>query len=335
MAARFKVLLFESIHRDGTELLEKKCALIYAKSYDEKDLIEQASDVDAIIIRANGAVTRAIIESSPNLKVIGRHGVGLDAIDLEAAEKKGIRVVYTPMANKESVAEHFVALALMLAKKMRPADIALRGCRWQARYELIGIELYGKTLGVLGFGRIGQQTARICRHGFNMKIIYYDQTDYPEVEAELKASRVGEKTLFSDADFISINLPLLPQTRHFVNAQRLDLMKPTAFVINMARGPVWREADVVEALQQNRIAGAGSDVYETEPIQPENPLLKLDNFVGTPHMSAHTEEGMIRMSMVARDVLAVLEGREPEFPVVYIADLDSKARVARRRLVDN
>jgi D-3-phosphoglycerate dehydrogenase / 2-oxoglutarate reductase len=323
---KFKVLLYESMHREGTALLEKKCALIYARSYDEKDLIEQASDVDAIIIRANGAVTNAIIASSPNLKVIGRHGVGLDAIDLGAAEKKGIRVVYTPMANKESVAEHFVALALMLAKKMRPADIALRGCRWQARYELIGTELCGKTLGVLGFGRIGQQTARICRHGFNMKIIYYDQTDYPEAEAELQASRVDEKVLFSNADFISINLPLLPQTRHFVNAQRLALMKPTAFVINLARGPVWREADVVAALQHNTIAGAGSDVYETEPIQPDNPLLKLDNFVGTPHMSAHTEEGMIRMSMVARDVLAVLEGREPEFPVVCDADLDSKAR---------
>jgi D-3-phosphoglycerate dehydrogenase len=326
MTARFKVLLYESMHREGTELLEKKCALSYARSFDEKDLIEQAADVDAIIIRANGAVTKAIIESSPNLKVIGRHGVGLDAIDLEAAEKRGIRVVYTPMANKESVAEHFVALALMLAKKMRPADIALRGNRWQARYELIGTELYGKTVGVLGFGRIGQQTARICRHGFNMKVIYHDQTDYLEIEAELKASRVDEKTLFSNADFISINLPLSPQTWHFVNAQRLALMKPTAFVINMARGPVWREADVVEALQRNRIAGAGADVYENEPIQPDNPLLKLDNFVGTPHMSAHTEEGMIRMSLVARDVLAVLEGREPEFPVAYTAELDSKAR---------
>jgi D-3-phosphoglycerate dehydrogenase len=332
MTARFKVLLYESIHHEGTELLEKKCALIYARSYDEKDLIEQAADVDAIIIRANGAVTKAIIEASPNLKVIGRHGVGLDAIDLQAAGEKGIRVVYTPMANKESVAEHFVALALMLAKKMRPADIALRGCRWQARYELIGTELYGKTLGVLGFGRIGQQTARICRHGFNMKIIYYDQTDYPEVAAELQASRVDEKKIFSDADFISINLPLSPQTRHFMNAQRLALMKPTAFVINMARGPVWREADVVAALQHNRIAGAGADVYEVEPIQPDNPLLKLDNFVGTPHMSAHTKEGMIRMSMVARDVLAVLEGREPEFPVACNAELDSKAGVARRRL---
>jgi D-3-phosphoglycerate dehydrogenase len=315
MGSRFKVLLYETMHNEGTKLLEAKCDLIYATSYDEKDLMAQAADVDAIIIRANGSVTKDIIESSSGLKVIGRHGVGLDAIDLETAKSRGIRVVYTPIANKESVAEHFVALALMLAKKMRLADIALRECHWQARYELIGTELYGKTLGVLGFGRIGQQTARICKNGFNMKIVYVDQLNYPETEAELKATRVDEKTLFSNADFISINLPLLPELRHFVNADLLNLMKPTAFMINMARGPVWNETDVIRALKDKTIAGAGSDVYEIEPITPDNPLLKLDNFVGTPHMSAHTEEGMIRMSMVAKDVLAVLEGREPEYPV--------------------
>lgn len=315
MKSKFKVLLYESMHRQGTDLLEEKCDLIYAASHDEQELIAQTADVDGIIIRANGSVTRAIIESSSKLKVIGRHGVGLDAIDLEAARNNGIKVVFTPMANRESVAEHFVALALMLAKKMRPADMALRDCRWQARYELIGTELFGKTLGVLGFGRIGQQTARICMHGFNMNILYFDRLVYADAEAELNAKRVDEKTLFSEADFISINMPLLPDTRHFVNADKLDLMKPSAFVINMARGPIWNESDVVSALQEKRIAGAGSDVYEIEPITPENPLLKMENFVGTPHMSAHTEEGMIRMSMVAKDVLAVLEGREPKFPV--------------------
>lgn len=315
MGSKFKVLLYEPMHSKGIELLEEKCKLIYATSYEEEDLIGQAADVDAIILRANGSVSKAIIESSSKLKVIGRHGVGLDTVDLDTAKKCGVKVVYTPMANKESVAEHFVGLALMLAKKMRLADIALRDCQWQVRYEYIGTELCAKTLGVLGFGRIGQQTARICKHGFNMSILYYDQIDYPEAEAELNAKRVDEKTLFSDADFISINMPLLPDTRHFVNAELLNLMKPSAFLINMARGPIWKEADVVKALKDKRIAGAGSDVYEIEPITPDNPLLKLDNFVGTPHMSAHTEEGMIRMSMVAKDVLAVLEGREPEFAV--------------------
>ncbi len=314
MGKRFKVLLYESMHQEGTALLEEKCDVIYARSYDEKELIDQVSDVNAIIIRANGAVTEKIIEAAPKLKVIGRHGVGLDAVDLEAAKKRGVRVVYTPEANKKSVAEHFVAFALMLAKKLRMADIALRDCNWQARYELIGTELRGKTLGVLGFGRIGQQTAKICRFGFDMNVLYYDPIEYPEAENELDALRVDKKALFKEADFISINMPLLPQTHHFVNADLLKLMKPMAILINMARGPVWNEADVVAALQSNRIAGAGSDVYEVEPITPDNPLLKLDNFVGTPHMSAHTEEAMIRMSMVAKDVLYFLEGKEPEYP---------------------
>jgi D-3-phosphoglycerate dehydrogenase len=314
MVKKCKVLMYESMHQEGTALLEEKCEILYARSYDEKELIDQVADVDAIIIRANGAVTEKIIEAAPKLKVIGRHGVGLDAIDLAAAKKRGVTVVYTPQANKESVAEHFVALALMLAKKIRLADIAVRDCNWQARYELIGTELRGKTLGVLGFGRIGQQTARICHFGFGMPIMYYDPLGYPEAEKEVDAKRVDEKTLFKKADFISINMPLLPQTQHFVNAKLLELMKPTAFLLNMARGPVWNEADVVKALLENRIAGAGSDVYEVEPITPDNPLLNLDNFVGTPHMSAHTEEAMIRMSMVAKDVLAMLEDREPKYP---------------------
>lgn len=314
MGKKFKALLYESMHQEGTTLLEEKCDVTYARSYDEKDIMDQVADVDAIIIRANGAVSEKIIEAAPNLKVIGRHGVGLDAIDLAAAKKRGIRVVYTPQANKESVAEHFVALALMLAKKIRLADIALRDGNWQARYELIGTELRGKTLGVLGFGRIGQQTARICRFGFDMRILYFDPIEFPEAEKELDAVRVDAEALFKAADFISINMPLLPETRHFVNADLLNLMKPTAILINMARGPVWNEADLAAALRENRITGAGSDVYEVEPVAPDNLLLSLDNFAGTPHMSAHTEEAMIRMSMVARDVLCVLEGKDPEYP---------------------
>ncbi len=316
MPAPFKVLLYESMHPKGTEILQRKCQLVYANSLIETDLFRQAADVDAIIIRANGAITRGIIEAAPRLKVIGRHGVGLDSIDLQAARDHNIRVVYTPTANTESVAEHFVALALTLAKKIHLGCAALLAGRWSARTQLIGTELQGKTLGVLGFGRIGQQTARICHKGFDMPVIYYDEMDYPSAEAELSARKLTLEEVFAQADFLSINLPLLPTTRHMVKASRLRLMKPTAFLINMARGPVWRERDVIQALQENWIAGVGSDVYETEPVSPDNPLLRMENFVGTPHMSAHSQEGMMRMSMVASDVLKVLEGEEPEYPVI-------------------
>lgn len=315
MDKKYKVLIYEKIHPEGTRLVQEKCDVVYADSFDEDKLIEQAKDVDAIIIRANGSVSRRIIESAPRLKVIARHGVGIDNIDLTAAREKGVTVVYTPTANAESVAEHFVGLALMLAKKIRAADSALRAGHFKARYELTGTELFCKTLGVLGFGRIGQQTARICRNGFQMSVLYHDVMDFPKIEAELNARRAPIEKIFKEADFISINLPLLPQTRGLVNAELLKLMKPTAFLINMARGPLWSEADVVRALKENWIAGVASDVFEVEPASPDNPLFEMDNFVGTPHMAAHTEEGLIRMSMVALDILRVLQGQEPEFPI--------------------
>jgi D-3-phosphoglycerate dehydrogenase / 2-oxoglutarate reductase len=315
MAGRFKVLMYESMHQEGTKLLESKCELIYAQSFEEAHLLSLVPDVDALVIRANGAVTGAILEAAPRLKVIGRHGVGLDCIDLAAAKQRGVMVVYTPTANTQSVAEHFVGLAITLAKKLRSADQALRAGRWQARYELIGSELRGKTLGVLGFGRIGQQTARICHLGFNMPVIYYDVINYPDAEAALGARHLEMAEVFKQADFISINLPLLPSTQGCVNAQMLSLMKPSAFLLNMARGPIWNEADVYQALAAGRIAGVGADVYAQEPASADNPLFKLDSFVGSPHMSAHTEEAMIKMSLVARDVLAVLECNKPQFPV--------------------
>jgi D-3-phosphoglycerate dehydrogenase len=315
MGSKFKVLLYETMHAEGTRLLAEKCELVYAKSFEEAHIVSLVHDVDAIVIRANGAVSREIITAAPRLKVIGRHGVGLDGIDLDAAGERGVRVVYTPIANTESVAEHFVALALMLAKKMRLGDIALRQGNWKARYELIGTELRGKTLGILGCGRIGQQTARICHYGFAMPVVYYDVVGYPQVESGLGAVRAEMEEVCRRADFVSINLPLLPDTRGRVNADLISHMKPSAFLINMARGPIWNETDVLDALKSGRIAGAGSDVFESEPALPGNPLFAMDNFVGTPHMSAHTDEGMSRMSLVASDVLAVLEGRKPEFPV--------------------
>ncbi len=315
MSSRWKVLLYEVIHPEGTSLLEKKCDMVYPESLAETHLISLVSEVDGIIIRANGTVSRRLIESAPRLKVIGRHGVGVENIDLTAASERGLTVVYAPTANAQSVAEHFVGLALMLANKLRAADAALRAGYWKARLELTGRELSGKTLGVVGFGRIGQQTARICRKGFNMSVVYHDVMNFLEVEKELDARRVPLEQLFAEADFISLNLALLPQTRGLINADLLKLMKPTAFLVNMARGPVWNEADVVHALKENWIAGVGSDVFEVEPALQDNPLFKMDNFVGTPHMASHTEEALIRMSLVARDILRVLEGQEPEFPL--------------------
>jgi D-3-phosphoglycerate dehydrogenase len=174
MSSRFKVLLYEPMHEEGIKLLEEKCDVVFPDSLEEENLIGRARDADAIIIRAKGAVTKNLIDSASRLKVIGRHGVGLENIDLMAAKERGIEVVYTPVANTQSVAEQFVALTFVLAKQLRVADMALRAGNWNARYELLGKELHGKTLGVVGFGRIGKQTARICRNGLGMSVLYYD-----------------------------------------------------------------------------------------------------------------------------------------------------------------
>jgi D-3-phosphoglycerate dehydrogenase len=253
--------------------------------------------------------------SAPKLKVIGRHGVGVENIDLEAATEKGIWVVNTPDANDISVAEHFFGLAIILSKMLKKADIALREGRWGARYEYTGNELHGKTLGILGFGRIGRAVGRIGHKGFDMKVLYYDAVRYEETEKELKAMKVSLEEVLSESDYVSINLPMLPETKGLLGEREFGLMKPSAFIINLARGPIWDEKVLYKVLKEKKIAGAGSDVYEVEPAAKGHPLFDLENFVGTPHMAAHTEEALRRMSLVAEDVIRVLEGKAPVHPV--------------------
>ena len=312
---QYRFLLYEPMHEAGTRLLNQHGELITAPATDEGTILRVVKDVDAIVIRANGKVTRSIMEAAPRLKVIGRHGVGLETIDVPAATEKGIWVVYTPEANTESVAEHFIGLALTLAKRILEADQALRAGQWNVRYEYIGRELYGKTLGVVGFGRIGRATARIGHFGFGMPILYYDVIAPPAaVEAETMAKRVSLDELLRASDFVSLNLPLTSETRHIIGAERMRMMKPTAYLLNLGRGPLWDERAVLEALEQQWIAGAGTDVFEEEPTAKDNPLFRHRRFVCTPHMAAHTDEAMRRMSLVAEDVVAVLEGREPRYP---------------------
>jgi len=256
-----------------------------------------------------------MIEAASKLKVIGRHGVGVENIDLEAATEKGIWVVNTPDANDISVAEHFFGLALMLSKMLKKGDLALREGRWEARYQYIGRELHGKTLGILGFGRIGKSVGRIGSKGFDMKVLYHDAIRYEEAEKEIGAAKVSLDEVMSQSDFISINLPMLPETKGVVGGREFNLMKPTAYIINLARGPIWDEKALVKVLKEGRIAGAGADVFEVEPAIKDHPLFELDNFIGTPHSAAHTEEALKKMSMVTVDILRVLEGKKPIYPV--------------------
>ncbi len=312
---KFRVLLYEEMHEEGKTILREKADIFFAERLDEGYLVDRVRDMDGIIVRANGRASRKLMESAPKLKVVGRHGVGVENIDLEAATERGIWVVNTPDANDASVAEHFFGLALMLSKMLKKGEIALREGRFEARYEYIGNELHGKTLGILGFGRIGKTVARMGYKGFEMKILYYDTIRYREVEGEIKASQVSLDELLSQSDYISINLPMLPETKGLVGEREFSFMKPTAFIINVARGPVWDEKALYRALRERKIAGAGSDVFEVEPATKDHPLFQLENFIGTPHMAAHTDEALRRMSRVAVDVIRVLEGKKPAHPV--------------------
>jgi len=313
---KFIVLLYEDMHEDGKALLKEKAEIHFANSLEEASLIQEVKEVDGIIIRANGKVSRTLMKSAPKLKVIGRHGVGVENIDLDAATEKGIWVVNTPDANAISVAEHFFGLALMLSKMLKKGEKAFREeWRWEARYQYIGNELHGKTLGILGFGRIGKAVGRIGYRGFDMKILYYDALRFEEVEKEIHAVKTSLEEILSQSDFISINLPMLHETKGVVGEKEFKLMKSTAYIINLARGPVWDEKALCKILKEGKIAGAASDVYEIEPASKDHPLLQLENFIGTPHMAAHTEEALKRMSLVAEDVIRVLEGKPPLHPV--------------------
>ncbi|MEW6377292.1 MAG: hydroxyacid dehydrogenase [Thermodesulfobacteriota bacterium] len=312
---RWKILLYEDMHEAGKALLKEKGEILFASSLEEVSLIKEVKEMDGIIIRANGKVTRKMMESAPKLKIIGRHGVGVENVDLEAATEMGIWVVNTPDANDISVSEHFFGLALMLSKMLKKGDIALREGRWEARYQYIGGELHGKTLGILGFGRIGRAVGRIGHKGFDMKVLYHDVVRYEETEKEIKAEKVGLEDVLSQSDYISINLPMLPATKGLLKKKELSLLKPSAYIINLARGPIWDEKALYAALREGKIAGAASDVFEVEPATKDHPLLQLENFIGTPHMAAHTDEALKRMSLVAEDIVRVLEGKEPVNPV--------------------
>jgi D-3-phosphoglycerate dehydrogenase len=316
MMKPYRVLLYEDMHAAGIEVLAEKADLVMARSLDEDILIEQVKDVDAIVIRANGAVTARLMDAAPKLKVVGRHGVGVDAIDLQAAKARGIVVCNTPDANLESVAEQAVGFMLAISKQILRADTALRQSRWNVRYEYIGQELFRRTLGLVGMGRIGSRVAEICHLAFQMPVLYYDVVAYPDLEEKLHAKKVSLEEVLEQADYVSLHVPLLPSTKGLIGKDQLARMKPGAILINTARGGVVDETALIEALDSGHLGGAGLDVFATEPTPADNPLFNSEKVVLTPHMAAHTDDALKAMSMVAQDIIRVLEGQEPVYRVV-------------------
>ena len=316
-----KVLVREKIADAGVELLRER----YDVDVDANgDLAERIGDYDAIIIRSATKLTSDLIDRAARLKVIGRAGVGVDNVDVEAATRRGIVVANAPESTVISAAEHALGLLLGLSRNIPQAHAALKEGRWErSRYG--GLELADKTLGVLGFGRIGQQVARRAA-GLQMRVIAYDPFVSKERFRELGVERAEtQDDVLAAADFLTLHLPLTPETRGALDADAFARMKPGVRIVNAARGELVDEEALLAALRDGRVAGAALDVFSEEPYS--GPLLELDNVVVTPHLAASTEEAQDRAGViVAQQVVAALEGElvtnAVNIPVIRAEDLE-------------
>lgn len=306
-----KILITDHIHKAGIELLQQSeiGEVEVATELSKDELLEKVKEADALIVRSKTKVTREIIEAGKKLKVIGRAGVGVDNIDLESATKRGIVVVNAPEATSITVAEHTLGLMLALARKIPQANASLKSGKWEKK-KFLGVELRGKTLGVIGLGRIGTQVVKKAK-AFEMKILAYDPYISKEKAEELGVKITSLEELLKNSDFITLHVPLTKQTKGMISKKELQLMKDGAYLINCARGGVIDERALYEALAIKKLAGAALDVFEKEP-PVGNPLLNLDNVVVTPHLGASTEEAQRLASMiVCEEVLKVLRNEPP------------------------
>ncbi len=318
-----KVIIAQQIP-DIAEILLKKAGhevIVLSKeaplSMDE--FKKKIAGADALLTDVDNVVDGLVMDAAgPSLKIIANFAVGYDKIDLEAAEKRNIVVTNTPGALAEAVAEHVIALMMAVSKQLIEADEFVRSGKfkhWQPM-GFLAPHLWGKTIGIVGLGRIGSFVAQICFYGFKMDVIYNDVKRDERFEMELKAQYHELPILLKKADIISLNVPLLPSTRHLINANTLKLMKKTSILINTARGPVVDESALVTALKNKQIAGAGLDVFEHEP-ELVTGLDKLKNVVLTPHIASATVEARTDMAEIAaKNIIAVLAGKPALSPVV-------------------
>ncbi len=278
-------------------------------------LLEKVRNKDGIVCMVGDKIDAEVMDLSPNLVVISTNSVGFDHIDVEEATRRGIYVTNTPGVLTEATADLTWALLLSVARRIVEADNYLRAGKWKIAWTptfFVGADVYGQTIGIIGFGRIGQAVAKRAK-GFGMKILYYDVVRVPpEREKELDANYVSLEELLKNSDFVTLHVALTKETRHMISERELRMMKPTAFLINTSRGPVVDEAALVKALREKWIAGAALDVFEQEPISPENPLIKFENVVLTPHIGSASISSRTKMSeLAATNLLSVLRGEEP------------------------
>ncbi len=291
-----KVLVTDSISEEGIEILRNEAQVDIKNSLSPEEIIAIIGDYDALMVRSQTKVSPAIIEAGKKLQVIGRAGVGIDNVDINAATRCGVVVVNAPTGNTVSAAEHTVALMLASARNIPQANTTLKTGAWK-RSHFMGTELRGKTLGLIGLGNVGSEVAKRAQ-GFEMKLIGIDPLVSEEYAHNLGVTLVDKKQILQESDFISLHIPLTQQTRGYVGEKELTMMKPTARIINCARGGLIDEAALVKAITNKKLAGAAIDVFEKEPCT-ESILFGIDNIIVTPHLGASTTEAQV---MAARDV---------------------------------
>jgi len=310
-----KVLVTEFVSSDALDIIREVAETIYVPEVSLEDFIKLAGDVTAVVLNTTIQFTPELMDLAPKLKVISRTGTGVDNVNIKAATERGILVLHTPDATTMSVAEHTVALIGAISKHLLFLDSELRKGNFKTSRRLyLPIDLDGKTLGIIGYGRIGKAVAIKCMNAFNMKVVVYDSYMTDSVLPQGVIRYNSEKQVFREADFVSLHMPLSNETRDHVNESLLSLMKPSAYLINTSRGNIVDEAYLAKMLKENRLAGAAFDVLANEPPMLSDELLNAPNTIITPHCAPLTNECISRISCdAAHGVADYLEGRKPKY----------------------
>ena len=308
-----KVLVADSVGKEGLDIL-RGCAEVDIKpGLKESELIAIIGEYDALVVRSQTQVTASVIEAGKKLQCIGRAGVGVDNIDLEAATKFGVIVVNAPSSNTISAAEHTIALMLSLARHIPRANASLKSGKW-LRAEFTGIEVRNKTLGIIGLGNVGSEVAKRAQ-GMEMKLLGYDPNVTSERARNFGVETVPLEQLLKESDFITLHVPLTDSTKGLIGAKQIAMMKPTARILNVARGGLIDEEALVKAIEEKKLGGAAIDVFVTEPTT-ESILFKSDNIVVTPHLGASTVEAQALVSEdVAEQIVDIFNGQPAQYAV--------------------
>lgn len=328
-----------NMHTSGLGRLREAGEVRMASSLDPAVLHAEIADADALLIRTAGDINADLMDHAPRLRVIGRHGVGYDQVDVPAATVRGIQVVYTPGANTQAVAEHVIAMMIGVSKHFPWHARSLVEGRYNDRTKFVGRDIAGKTLGIVGFGRIGRRVGEIARSGFGMDVLYNDiVAPPPEAEQKAGARRASFDEILAASDYLTLHVPLDASTRRMIDRSALARLKAGAVLVNTCRGPVVDEEAVADALRSGRLFGYGADVYTVEPPPADHPLINHPEFnaILTPHSAAQTRESLFNMANeVATDLLNVLAGRPPINPVNDPAEVAaSRVRLGKPPLAE-